>query len=115
MYSFTAKVIAGKGRGGRIGFPTANLDKLNLAIDYGVYLVKVKSDGKIYQGLMHFGPKKTFNQEVSCEIFIKDFKNNIYGQRLEVEVVRKIREVRKFADAEELKKQIKKDLHALGN
>lgn len=113
MYRFKAKVILGRGRGGQTGFPTANLAITDLPIAYGVYLAKVVLGDKIEQGLMHYGPKKTFNEEVSCEIYLKDFQKNIYGRTLEIEVGRKIREVKKFAGIEALKKQIKKDLREL--
>ncbi|MDO8592278.1 MAG: riboflavin kinase [bacterium] len=110
MYNFTAKVISGRKTGRELGFPTANLDKLDLPISHGVYAVEVKPAGKSYQGLMHYGPKKTFDGEVTREVYIKNFSQNIYGQTLEVKVIRKIREVRRFKNIEELKKQISKDL-----
>lgn len=113
MCRFKAKVIPGRGLGGRIGFPTANLAVVNLPIDYGVYLVKVKLGDKIKQGLMHWGPKKTFGEAVSCEIYLKNFYKNIYGRALEVEAGRKIREIIKFANVEALKEQIKRDLKEL--
>jgi len=114
MHRFKAKVISGRGLGGRIGFPTANLDVKNLSLAYGAYLVKVRLGDKTEQGLMHWGQKKTFGQAVSCEIYLKNFNQDIYGRTLEVEAGRKIREVKKFADVEALKKQIQKDLHELG-
>ena len=109
MNFFKAKVIAGKGRGRKLGFPTANLDKTNLNIDCGVYSAKIKSNGKWYRALFHFGQRKTFNEGISLELYIKDFNFDIYHQEIEVKIVKKIREVRKFKGAEELKKQIKKD------
>lgn len=114
MYRFKAKVIFGRGRGRQIGFPTANLAITDLSIAYGVYLVKVRLHNKSYQGLLHYGPKKTFSEPLSVEAHIKNFNKNIYGRTLEIEVGRKIREVRKFAGEEALKKQIKKDLQELG-
>jgi riboflavin kinase/FMN adenylyltransferase len=113
MHVFKAKVISGRGRGRQIGFPTANLNQTDLPLDYGVYLVAVKLNKKIYQGLMHYGLKRTFNEMVSCEIHLKNFHDNIYGRTLEVEAIRKIREVKKFSGVPALKKQIKKDLMEL--
>ncbi len=109
-YKFKAKVIVGRGLGGRIGFPTANLKVSDLPLKHGVYLVEVKLAGKLKPGLMHWGPKKTFDREVSCEIYLKHFNKDIYGRELEVEVGRKIRDVKKFKNIEELKNQINKDL-----
>ena len=113
MYYFKAKVITGKGRGRRIGFPTANLDKTDLDIDCGVYLAEARIEKKLYKGLLHFGPKKTFNGGVSLELFIKDFNFDIYGKNVKIKIIKKIREIKKFANAEWLKKQIKKDLEKL--
>lgn len=107
--------MPGLGRGRRIGFPTVNLAIANLSLSHGVYLIKAKLQKKIYQGLMHYGPKKTFNEAVSCEVYLKNFNKNIYGRTLAVEVNRKIREVRKFNNAAALKKQIEKDLLELEN
>ena len=107
---FKAKVITGKGRGRRLGFPTANLNKTDLDIKHGVYLVEAEMGKKLYKGLLHFGPKKTFNEKVSLELYIKDFDFDIYDQDVKIKIIRKIRGVKKFDNAEELKEQIKKDL-----
>ncbi|MDP3043226.1 MAG: riboflavin kinase [bacterium] len=109
---FTAKVITGEGRGRRLGFPTANLDKKDLNIEHGVYSVDVEINSKTYKGLLHFGPKKTFNEDVSLELYIKDFDFDIYHKDVKIKIIRKIRDVKKFANAEGLRKQIKKDLTA---
>lgn len=113
MYRFKAKVISGRGRGAKIGFPTANLAPANLPIAYGVYLAKIRLNRKSYQALLHYGPRKTFGQPLSLEAHLKNFKGNIYGRTLEIEVDRKIRQVKKFKNAVELKKQIQIDLMEL--
>jgi len=113
LHRFTAKVVAGKGRGRRLGFPTANLDKTDLKIDQGVYLVEAEINKKMYNGLLHFGFRKTFNEEVSLELYIKDFDFDIYGRDVKIKIIRKIRAVRKFANAENLKKQIAMDIEKL--
>lgn len=114
MYCFKAKIISGRGRGRRLGFPTANLDVSDLSISYGVYKAKVRLGNKFYQALLHYGPKETFGEPLSAEVHIKNFNQVIYGRILAVEVGAKIREVKKFNNAEALKKQIKKDLQELG-
>ena len=113
MNSFKTRVIAGKGRGRKLGFPTANLDRTNLKIDYGVYLAEIKANGKWYKALLHFGQRKTFNEGVSLEVYIKDFNFDIYHQEVEVKVIKKIREVKRFKSAEELKEQIKRDFELI--
>lgn len=111
--SFKAKVIPGTGRGKGLGFPTVNLDKVDLDINHGVYLVETKIDNKKYRGLLHFGFRETFNEAPSLEIFIKDFSSNLYQKEIEVKIIKKIREVKKFKGTEELTDQIKKDLESI--
>lgn len=110
---FSAKVIAGQGKGRSIGLPTANLDKNDLDIPHGIYAVTVSLEGKTYQGLMHFGFKDIFDEAVSLEVLIKDFSQDIYGQTLTVTVVEKIREVQKFAGKDELLAAITEDWRSL--
>jgi drug/metabolite transporter (DMT)-like permease len=112
---FTARVIHGQGRGKLLGYPTANLDKTDLDIVHGVYAVKITFDKRQYLGLMHFGFKDVFKEEVSLEILIVDFSGDIYGETLQVEVLGKIRELEKFATPELLVEAIKKDLASLNH
>ncbi|MCK4554442.1 riboflavin kinase, partial [Candidatus Parcubacteria bacterium] len=53
---------------------------------------------------------KTFNEEVSLELYIKDFDFDIYGKNVKIKIIRKIREVKRFANVEDLKEQINNDL-----
>lgn len=111
--TFSAKVIRGQGKGRALGFPTANLDKVDLDITHGIYAVELKLQGKKYLGVMHFGFKDVFKEEVSLEVLIKDFSGDIYGETLELKVIKKIREVQKFDNVEALKIAIKQDLGSL--
>ncbi|MDD4477233.1 MAG: riboflavin kinase [Patescibacteria group bacterium] len=112
---FTAKRIDGAGRGGRLGFPTINLDKIDLDVDHGVYLVKAKINERDYQGLLHFGHRVTFGDQPSLELYVKERLENISDNNVRVEIIKKIREVRKFNTEEELKEQINKDVEMLGD
>lgn len=112
--SFSGRVIHGQGRGKGIGYPTANLDNVDLDIPHGIYAAKVGLNNHSYLGLMHFGFKDVFREDVSLEILIKDFSGDIYGEVLEIEVLEKIREVKKFDSPNRLIEEIKKDLDALG-
>ncbi len=113
MNPFEAKVIAGNGRGKKIGFPTANLDRTDLDIDFGVYSARAYVDGEKYSALLHFGPQKTFGGKITSELHIKDFDSDIYGRKIEVKIIGKIREIKKFNSVEDLKKQIAKDLELI--
>lgn len=108
---FNAKVIQGGGRGKKIGFPTANLDKTDLKIKYGVYAAKAEINGKFFSALLHYGPKKTFNKnEISCELHILGFDLDIYGKSVKIIVGKKVRNIVKFKNTDKLKEQIGKDI-----
>jgi len=111
--SFKSKVIHGEGRGEELGFHTANLEAEDLDIPHGVYVVDLIIENNKYKGLMHFGYKEVFGGAVSLEVLIKDFSKNIYGEIVEVFVVNKIRDVKKFKNVDELKNAIKNDLKYL--
>ncbi|MDP2736310.1 MAG: EamA family transporter [bacterium] len=112
-FEFKAKVRDGLGRGERLGFPTINLDNDKIDINYGVYLVECEINGKIYRGLLHCGQKETFNEPASLELYIRDQIANIASEIIKIREVKKIREVIKFDNAEELKKQMALDLKEL--
>ncbi len=112
FYFLTGKVIEGAGRGRKLGFPTANLEisPEKLIPASGVYAVKVYLEKKEFHGVMNIGTKPTFMEKtLSVEVHIFDFCDNIYGKNIRVELIKFIREERKFSSIEELKKQITKD------
>jgi drug/metabolite transporter (DMT)-like permease len=113
-FEFKAKIRSGLGRGARLGFPTINLDNDQIDINYGVYLVESEINGKIYTGLLHYGQKETFNEPASLELYIEDSVMEAADKIINVKEIRKIREVMKFNNAEELKRQMAKDLEELG-
>jgi len=112
-YQFSAKIVSGSGRGSRLGFPTINLDKVDLDLDYGVYLVEAEIDSKIYRGLLHFGLKETFSEAAAAELFIRETISIIYRKYVKIKIINKVREVKRFNDVQELTTQIKEDLKAL--
>jgi len=88
-------MVNGLGWGRRLGFPTANLDAVDINLEHGVYLVGIDVRGENYKGLLFFGKKQTFDGTVSAEVFIKDFNGDICGQTMAMRVFKKIREVDK--------------------
>ncbi len=110
---FEANIVDGTGRGKRLGYPTINLNKIDIDIDHGVYLVTAQIDDKNYDGLLHFGPKETFSESFSSELFIKEKIFGIKQKNVIIKIVKKIRDIRKFDNAEKLKSQVEKDLKYL--
>jgi len=110
---FVGKVIRGKQIGSKFGIATANLEVENdLDLEEGVYFVLVRN--KVLQntssGALFYGSKKTFGGERTIEVHILDLEENLYDQELEIEILKRTRDVEKFKNAEELFTQIKIDI-----
>ena len=106
------KVIKGKKRGRKIGFPTCNI-KLN---DYiiprlGVYAVKIFGSKFIKKGISNIGFRPTFNgKNLLLETNIFGINKKLYNKEISINFKRFIRPEKKFKDLEHLKKQIKIDI-----
>lgn len=111
-YSITGVVVHGKKIGRTIGFPTANLsfEKDYVVPEKGVYYTKIKHNNKFYKGITSVGYNPTVNgKELTIETYILDFEKEIYGEKLKVEFIERIRGEMKFNSLEELKDQINRD------
>lgn len=117
FYTTSGKVIHGEKRGRTIGFPTANVDFHDdyLLPPTGVYAVKltINATEQTYEGVCNVGYKPTFHKEQadkpSVEVFIFDFKSEIYGEMVTVEWHKRLRSEQKFSGVDELIAQIEKD------
>lgn len=114
-YHLTGTVVEGQRLGRTIGFPTANIeasDVNKLIPGYGVYAVRVRSDGILYNGMLNIGTRPTFNNNAdnrSIEVNIFDFNGNIYGGELRIFFIAKIRDEHKFPDKNALIAQLHTD------
>ena len=112
-YQIRGVVTTGRNRGGRLlGFPTANIILHDeLCPKNGVYAVTVDCMEKKYLGVANIGYSPTFDDGVfSVEVHILDFNENIYGQKIRVNFVQRIRDEIKFSDITELSDAIRKDI-----
>ena len=114
-FLISGDVVSGDGIGTKIGFPTANLsinDETKLIPKNGVYGISTVYNKIEYFGLMNIGIRPSINtnkQEKRVEVHILDFKENIYGEWLEVKLLTRVRNEIKFDSIKDLKKQILKD------
>ncbi len=111
-YQIRGIVAKGRNRGGRLlGFPTANINLTDeLCPKMGVYAVTVELDDKKLKGVANIGYSPTFDDRVfTVEVHILDFSEDIYGQNIRVNFIKRIRDEQKFAGISELSAQIKKD------
>jgi len=106
------KVVKGKKRGYLLGYPTANLKPhpAKLLPAQGVYAGRVLSGKKVYKGVINIGDKPTFeDKSFGVEVHIINFQKNIYGKNLRIELIEKIREIKKFPSFSHLARRIEKD------
>ncbi len=114
-FELSGEVVRGEAIGRQLGFPTANLDlgtELKLIPKNGVYAVHVTLlDGRLFQGVMNIGSRPTIheNGQLSLEVFLLDFNEDLYGQQLRVKFLENMRDEKIFANTNELINQIKKD------
>jgi riboflavin kinase/FMN adenylyltransferase len=111
-------VVPGAGRGRTIGFPTANIDTPNeLRPAPGVYAVRVRVQaerpGPFVGGAANIGVKPTFGgTEVTIEAHLLDFQEDLYGKKVRVQFLERLRGEKRFGSASELAGQIARDLEA---
>ncbi|MCC7365574.1 MAG: riboflavin biosynthesis protein RibF [Dehalococcoidia bacterium] len=112
-YTLAGPVVHGFERGRTIGFPTANIsvaaDRMLPGI--GVYATKAHVAGLVLHGATNIGRRPTFDAgHVSIETHLIDFEGDIYGERMELEIVHRIRGEVAFSGVDELKAQIAADV-----
>lgn len=109
----SGEVVKGKSLGREIGYPTANLDiaeSYKLIPAQGVYVVQCKIDGTCVYGMMNIGTNPTVGGDrQTVETYFFDFEGDLYGKRLTIELLTRIREEKNFSSIEELVKAMKKD------
>jgi riboflavin kinase/FMN adenylyltransferase len=112
-YQVAGVVTHGSDRGRKIGLPTANISpwsqkKLPVV---GVYATLVHLNDRVYQGLTNIGFRPTFEDQVgvNVETHILDFDGNIYGEKMVLAFIEKLRDEQKFAGIEALLTQIERD------
>jgi riboflavin kinase/FMN adenylyltransferase len=110
-YSLEGIVVVGMKRGRTLGFPTANIqpDDFNKVIpENGIYVVRCKLENKVYSGVMNIGTRPTFenNQVEVLEVHLLNFNRDIYGKKLRIEFIKRLRDEVKFASKEDLIKQM---------
>lgn len=113
MTKLTGRVIQGNRLGRTIGFPTANIE---IACHYssanGVYAARVRlDDGREFQAMANLGHRPTVTDcgALWLEANLFDFDEEIYGRMIEVNLVQKIRDERRFESIDALRQQLTKD------
>jgi riboflavin kinase/FMN adenylyltransferase len=114
-YTLSAHVSHGFRNGHRLGFPTANLDMdevCQLLPQIGVYATRVRIEGEceLHPAMTSVGTRPTFDgTRLSVETYILDFDADLYGRKIEVAFLKRIRGEKKFADLQQLRTQMADD------
>jgi riboflavin kinase / FMN adenylyltransferase len=116
-YAVRGVVVEGDRRGRDLGFPTANVptDGMTAVPADGVYAGRLRrlDTGESFPAAISVGTNPTFvpgAREITIEAYLLDFDGDLYGQRLRLEVLARLREERRFASADELVAQIHQDI-----
>ena len=107
------EVVHGKALGRTVGMPTANLHISSGELpECGVYATIIRVNEQTYQSVTNIGRRPTVDQEnhLTIETFILDFDQDIYGEKVELEVHQFLRPIQKFKNLEQVKNQVKKDV-----
>ncbi len=112
-FTITGRVVYGQQLGRELGFPTANvqLNRYSAPLS-GVYAVLVNIDGAVYQGAANVGLRPTVGDLLKpiLEVHLLDFEADLYGRRIEVKFVTKIRDEEKFTSLGKLIESIQRDV-----
>jgi len=113
FFSLHGRVVTGSGRGIELGFPTANLAVNSgqaLPAD-GVYATWVYINDKAYPSMTNIGQCPTFgDSERTVEVYVLDYQGDLYEHEMKIDIIERLRDEKKFDNAEELKKQIAEDV-----
>ena len=112
-YMLTGEVVKGKGLGRTLNFPTANIsipEEYKLIPKNGVYVVSSVLDGNTVFGMMNIGFNPTVEGKTkSIEINFFDFDQDLYGKKIQIDIIDRLRDEKKFNSLEGLQAQLKKD------
>ncbi len=114
--TISGRVIHGDNYGEKLGFPTANIDRLRYgrskpAFRFGIYggTAQIAGSKKIYRSAIVIGPLDKRGLP-KLEVHLIGFKGNLYGKHLTATLWKFIRAFKQYKNTEELVKQIKRDI-----
>lgn len=111
--SVLCRVIRGDGRGKKLGFPTANMDVANVILPpVGVYAVRIRYGLRVFNGMANVGYRPSFQSAASkihFEVHIFDAQPNLYGKKILVEFISRIRNEKVFSHPHDLIAQLRRD------
>ncbi len=110
-YAMSGRVVQGERLGRQLGFPTANIRVGHRSSPLrGVFAVRVSGLGPVRDAVANLGTRPTVNgREMLLEVHIFDFSETIYGRRIGVEFIDRLRDEQRFASVEAMTEQLERD------
>ena len=103
----------GKALGRTVGMPTANLKIIDKELPKsGVYATRIHIGEEIFPSVTNIGTRPSVDsaENITVETYIMDFKKDIYGEKVILEVIEFLRPVQKFARLKDVQKHVEKDV-----
>ena len=114
--SLSGVIVHGKGKGRKVGMPTANLSVTTGTVlpEEGVYITAAEIDGSDRVGVTNVGRRPTVDDErhITIETFFPDVSADLYGREMTLRFYAYLRPTKAFASLEEVKKQVERDANA---
>lgn len=116
-FSFSEHVVKGKGLASQWGIPTANLPVLMTDPTFkGIFVIKAHIAGQTFNGVANLGMQPTMDgKHYLLEAHLFDFCENVYGKRMTVDLLHKLRDEKRFANIDDLRQQIHQDIEDAKN
>ena len=111
-YRLQGNAVKGAERGSVLGFPTANLEQIETLLPAdGVYAGMAQVSGTSLAAAVNIGHNPTFDEAMrKVEVHLIDFNGDLYGERLEVDLFERVRDIVQFDSVEALKQQLLNDV-----
>ena len=111
--SIFGKVTLGFRLGKMLGYPTANVNSdSEILLPSGVYAVRVRLENRSLNGICYIGNKPTIgvNNKINIEVHIFGIKNNLYGRKIQIDFIKRLRPQKRFSSICALASQIERDI-----
>ncbi len=130
--TISGRVTKGRGLARILGYPTANINpEHEILPPAGVYAVRVSVGHSLFSGICYIGSRPTFTpvrkkfagakglsggakkampMKTNIEAYIFDFQNSLYGRKIQIEFIKRVRSEKKFTSIQALARQIKRDI-----
>jgi len=113
-YRVRGKVVRGASRGRTLGFPTANVGQIDTLLpSEGIYAGMARVENTSWPAAINVGPNPTFGEaSLKFEVFMIGYQGDLYDRAIEVDLLVRLRDIRRFESVEQLTAQVDRDVTA---